>query len=209
MDAKGSYIIKRRMFLKRVNDRIEGANVDHAGFSNALLNSAREVCGKTTRRRQRDRETWWWNEEKQLAVREKKLPFKKWQSEGTEKNRQAKRKVAIAKDRAWKYWSESLQSNEGRAKMFKIAKQMRKERKDIIGSKYVRNENGTLKVKEEESYGKVERLFSSLLNKTNEYQLEEEDKVKGLIWGVAEQIVEQALKSMKVGKALGPFGVTL
>ena len=33
--------------------------------------------------------------------------------------------------------------------MFKIAKQMRKERKDIVGSKYVRNENGTLKVKEE------------------------------------------------------------
>ena len=51
--------------------------------------------------------------------------------------------------RACKYWSESFQSNEGRAKMFKIAKQMRKERKDIVGSKYVRDENGTLKVKEE------------------------------------------------------------
>ena len=58
------------------------------------------------------------------------------QSEGTEdaqkqsreKNRQTERTVAIAKDRAWKNWSESLQSNEGRAKMFKIylAKQMRK-----------------------------------------------------------------------------------
>ena len=45
--------IKRRMFVERVNDRIEGANVDHAGFSNALLNSAREVCGETTGRRQR------------------------------------------------------------------------------------------------------------------------------------------------------------
>ena len=28
--------------------------------------------------------------------------------------------------------------------MFKIAKQMRKERKDIVGSEYVRDENGTL-----------------------------------------------------------------
>ena len=36
--------------------------------------------------------------------------------------------MAIAKDRDWKYWSESLQLNEGRAKMFKIAKQMRKEK---------------------------------------------------------------------------------
>ena len=55
----------------------------------------------------------------QLAVREKKLAFKRWNSEGTEevhkqyreKNRQAKRIVAIAKDRAWKYWNESLQLN--------------------------------------------------------------------------------------------------
>ena len=29
--------------------------------------------------------------------------------------------------------------------MFKIEKQVRKERKDIVGSKYVRDENGTLK----------------------------------------------------------------
>ena len=86
------------MFVERVNDKKEGANVDHAGFSNALLNPAREVGGETTERRQRDRETWWWNEEVQLAVREKKLAFKRWQSEGTEevhkqyrkKNRQAK-----------------------------------------------------------------------------------------------------------------------
>ena len=34
--------------------------------------------------------------------------------------------------------------------MFKIAKQMKKEGKDIIGSKYVKDENETLKVKEEE-----------------------------------------------------------
>ena len=38
-----------------------------------------------------------------------------------------KRMVAIGKDRAWQDWSESLQLSEGRAKMFKIAKQMRKE----------------------------------------------------------------------------------
>ena len=115
--------------------------------------------------------------------------------------------VAMAKDRAWKYWS-ALQSNEGRAKMFKIAKQIRKERKDIVGSKYVRDENGTLKVKEETVMERWGSYFLSLLGETNEYQLEEEDKVKGPIWGLTEQIVEQALKSMKVVKSPGPFGVT-
>ena len=44
--------------------------------------------------------------------------------------------------------------------MFKIAKQMRKERKDIVGSKYVRDENGTRIASERrESYGKAEKLF--------------------------------------------------
>ena len=36
---------------------------------------------------------------------------------------------------------------------------MRKERKDIVGSKYVRDDNGTLKSERRESYGKVEKLI--------------------------------------------------
>ena len=90
--------------------------------------------------------------------------------------------------------------------MFKIAKQMRKERKDIVESKLVRDENGTLKVKEEKVMERWRSYFSSLLNETSEYQLEEEDKVEGPILGVTEQIVEQALKSMKLGKASGLSG---
>ena len=43
-----------------------------------------------------------------------------------------------------------------------------------------------------------------MLNEKNEYQLGEEDQLQGPIQGVAEQMVEQALKSMKVGKVIGP-----
>ena len=57
-----------------------------------MLNSAREVCGETIGRRQKDRETWWWNEEVQLAVREKNLAFKEWQSEGAEEVHEQYRK---------------------------------------------------------------------------------------------------------------------
>ena len=57
--------------------------------------------------------------------------------------------------------------------MFKIAKQMRKEMKDIIGSKYVlRDKNGTLKVKEGKVMERWRSYFSSLLNETNEYHLQ-------------------------------------
>ena len=73
---------------------------------------------------------------------------------------------------------------------------MRKERKDIVGSKYVKDENGIFKQKEEEVMERWRNYFSSLLNKTNEYQLEQEDKVEGPISGVTEQMVEQELKSL-------------
>ena len=99
----------------------------------------------------------------------------------SEKNRLAKRTVAIAKDGAC---IESLQLNEGRAKMFKIAKQMIKERErgycriEI----YVRDENGTLKMKEDqEVMERWRNYFLSLLNEKNE-----KDKVEELIWGVTE-----------------------
>ena len=51
---------------------------------------------------------------------------------------------------------------------------MRKERKDIVGSKYVRDENGTLKVKEEKVMERWRSYFSTLLNEKKECQLEEE-----------------------------------
>ena len=38
-------------------------------------------------------------------------------------------------------------------------------------------------------------------------ELEEKNKVEELIWGVTEQMVEQALKSVKVGKAPGHLGL--
>ena len=47
-------LIKRRVFKERMCDRIEGVNVDHVGFSNAMLSSTREVYGETTGRRQRN-----------------------------------------------------------------------------------------------------------------------------------------------------------
>mgnify|MGYP001793399979 CR=1 FL=1 len=61
--------------------------------------------------------------------------------------------------------------------MFKIAKQMRKERKDIIGSKYLRNENGTLKVKEDEIMERWIIYFSSLLNERNKLMKPTEEDV--------------------------------
>ncbi len=53
------------------------------------------------------------------------------------------------------------------------------------------------------------RYFSELLNEENQYELQDHVKVEGPILGVTVEEVEEALQKMKIGKALGPLGVTM
>ncbi len=50
----------------------------------------------------------------------------------------------MAKEAAWQEWCREIDSAEGRQKMFKIAKQMKEERKDIVGGIYIKDENGNI-----------------------------------------------------------------
>ena len=108
------------------------------------------VCGMTTGHIQRERETWWWCDEVRQAITAKRKAFKEWQAEQTEekkeaykaKTRQANRAVAAAKEAAWQEWCKEIDGAEVRQKMFKIAKQMRKERKEVVGGIYIKDKNG-------------------------------------------------------------------
>ena len=109
----------------------------------SISEACREVCGMTTGRRgPEERETWWWNESVKNAIKAKNDAFKLWQRSRRDEDKKlykllsriASREVARAKDDAWEQWSEGLDSACGRLKMFKIAKQMRKDRQDISGT---------------------------------------------------------------------------
>ena len=41
-------------------------------------------------------------------------------------------------------WSEGLNSRNQQKEMFKIAKQMKKEKKDVTGAKYIKDERGVI-----------------------------------------------------------------
>ena len=56
------------------------------------------------------------------------------------------REVAVAKRTAWEQWSGDLGTAGGRAKMFKVAKQMRRDRKDVDGTNFIKGEDGVIKV---------------------------------------------------------------
>jgi hypothetical protein len=177
---------------------------------------AKEICGETKGKRQKERETWWWSEEVKIAIAEKKKYFKEWQRERTEeakqqykeKARQAKRSVRSAKDQAWQEWCQEIHTTEGRQKMFRLAKQMRKEIKDTTGAKYIKDEAGNIKVEEEEIKSRWKRYFTELLNEENPYELGEEDTTHGPINCVTAEEIKKALKGMKKGKAPGPSGLS-
>ncbi len=92
--------------------------------------------------------------------------------------------------------------------MFKMAKQMKEERKDVIGTRYVKHEHGDIKVEEEDIMQKWKRYFSELLNEENQYELEDHLKVEGPILGVTVEEVEDALQKMTRRKAADPSGLT-
>ncbi len=92
--------------------------------------------------------------------------------------------------------------------MFKMTNQMKEEREDVTGARYVKDEHGNIKVEKADIIQRWKRYFSELLNEENQYETEDHLKVEGPILGVTEKEVEEALQKMKRGKAPGPSGVT-
>ena len=175
----------------------------------------KDVCGVTTGKRGRKRETWWWNEEVQQAIHIKKVAFKTWQRSRElqdkevylARKREAKRVVASAKREALDTWCENLNSTEGKKKMFAMAKQMKRDKKDIVGGYFIKSDAGEI-VTEEGAIQEVWRkYFCKLLNEENPSEIPEVCRVEGPILDVSEEEVEKALRAMKTNKAPGPSGV--
>ena len=152
----------------------------------------------------------------QNAIKAKKDAFKLWQRSRRDEDKQlykllsriASREVARAKDDAWEQWSEGLGSACGRLKMFKIAKQMRKDRQDISGTNYIKDERGDILTVGEDVADRWRRYFDGLLNNENPSSFEDIAPVEGPIMEVSQVEVAAALSKMKKEKAPGPSGVT-
>ena len=205
------------VFKEKLREKMENGEGGWNEFSNKVMDAAREVCGESKGRKHTERITWWWNEEVQEAIKNKKVAYKRWQREGTEVARRdykssrnrAKREVARAKENAWSEWSQNINTSEGRQKMFRVAKQLKKEKKDVVGGKYIKDNTGNIKVNESEIMEKWKGHFNELLNKENRYETEDVSMVEGPIKGVEIVEIQEAMSKMKKGKAPGPSGLTI
>ncbi len=70
---------------------------------------------------------------------------------------------------------------------------MRKERKDVLRARYVKDEHGNIKVEEADIMQRWKRYFRELLNEENQYEIQDHVKVEGPIVGVTEKEVEYGI----------------
>ena len=103
-------------------------------------------------------------------------------------------------------------TKEGRQNIFRIAKQKKKERKDITGTNCLKGDNGELLVSEEQVSDRWREYFEKLLNEERNEENERNDElsaeyVEGPADMISKEEVRQAIQDLKVRKAAGPSGV--
>ena len=158
---------------------------------NGILKATEEVCG-WTKGPARHLQTWWWNEEVAAIIDIKKTKFKEWHiakgsleeeaklKEYIEAKRAAKKAVAKAQQKEREQFPERLDTKEGQRAVFRIAKQMAGERKDIIDMKCLKSENGEILTEPHAVNGRWKHYMEKLLNVENDWdRILEADIVEG------------------------------
>ncbi|XP_071699534.1 uncharacterized protein [Rutidosis leptorrhynchoides] len=170
--------------LERVEagmDTVTQVNADQ--MWNSLATTIRDVAKETlgvavgiSRGHKSSRESWWISDEVQTKVALKQLRFRELIRcrDGTrddrtraeerykEANREAKKAVARANDKAYEDLYRKLDSKEGANDIYRIAKAREHRRRDIDITKFIKDEAGQTIVKEEEIRKRWEGYFSSL-----------------------------------------------
>ena len=116
--------------------------------------------------------------------------------------------MARARAEAWASWSNDLHTADGRQKLFRVAKQMRKDRKDVLGTNYIKDVEGDIKIDESEVAETWKSYFDSLLNQENPNNFEVTDVIEGPVDCITVEDVKKAVISLKDGKAAGPSELT-
>jgi hypothetical protein len=193
-------------------------------LKDCLLEGANEVCGRT-KGPPRHRESWWWNDDVANVVKEKQRLFAiKEKSKGecnkaqanqdlTAYNivkRNANKVIAKAKEAERKKLGEALDRQDEKGKVFRVAKQMVKRNKDVVGGGCVKDRMGKIVVDEVEIKEVWRCYFDKLLNEEfdwNTDSLETGNEVSGPSEDITIYEVKTAIGKMKNDKAAGPSGV--
>ena len=181
-----------------------------------LLEATDSSCGRT-KGPPRHSETWWWNEAVDQAVKEKRRLWKDWKSGRIckevylEAKRKSKRAVYEARSESERIKFANIENRDDqKQEVFRIAKSLVKDNRDIIGEQCIRNDDGILAVSEEAKKVAWKSYYENLLNTENDWDrnnLSEVEAVASAAVLIEKDMVREAIQKMKNRKAAGPSGI--
>jgi Reverse transcriptase (RNA-dependent DNA polymerase)/Endonuclease/Exonuclease/phosphatase family len=216
----------------RLNVRAMG-NVEEVwcGLKDCLLEEAEKVCGKTKGPR-RHNETWFWSDEVGEVVKEKQRQYhifdkakKMYETFKTDANkktmevakksyqqakRNAKQAVSKAQEEERKRFGDELDDENRKGTVFRVARQMVRKNRDVVGGGCVRDTNGRMVVEDEERLEVWRAYYDKLSNEEfpwNKDALTVADVKSGPSEQISPEEVRAAIEKMKNNKAAGPSGV--
>ena len=172
-----------------------------------LLEATDSSCGRT-KGPPRHSETWWWNEAVDQAVKEKRRLWKDWKSGRIckevylEAKRKSKRAVYEARSESERIKFANIENRDDqKQEVFRIAKSLVKDNRDIIGEQCIRNDDGILAVSEEAKKVAWKSYYENLLNTENDWDrnnLSEVEAVASAAVFIEKDMVREAIQKMNV-----------
>ncbi|XP_071699665.1 uncharacterized protein [Rutidosis leptorrhynchoides] len=226
---------KAETFRTTVADRlsVEGDNVAPAHVDqlwNRMASTIREVVKEalgvalgTSRAHKSNRESWWLSDDVQTKVALKQTRFKELitfragtptertrvEERYKEAKREAKKAVAIAKDKAYEDLYRKLDSKEGANDIYRIAKSRERRGRDLVSVKYIKDEAGQSIVREDLIKKRWEEYFASLFGRERTERNGELHEVREyqnnyFCTRINQEEVRSALRKMGRNKTVGP-----
>ncbi|AQK55117.1 hypothetical protein ZEAMMB73_Zm00001d051783 [Zea mays] len=156
------------------------------------------------------------------AIKEKKDCYKRLHQDKCADNiekyriakKSAKRAVSRARGQAYDDLYQRLDTKQGEKDIYRMAKIRERKTRDVNQVKCIKDEANQLLVKNEEIKNRWKEYFNKLFNGGNEsstIELDEpfDDNNRGFVRRIQEYEVKEALKRMKVRKAMGPDGIPI
>ncbi|GJN17177.1 hypothetical protein PR202_gb04227 [Eleusine coracana subsp. coracana] len=199
------------------------ASAAHYGLQSQMMAQvASEVFGVSRGGKQEAKDTWWWNDKVQRAIKEKKECFKRLHLDKSATNiegykiakRAAKRAVSVAKGQAYDNLYQRLGTKEGEKDIYRMARIRERKTRDINQIKCIKDGVDRLLVRDEEIKDRWREYFDKLFNGEEEGPILElddsfDDNNRRFVRRIQETEIEEALKRMKSGKAMGPDGIPI
>ena len=193
---------------------------------------ADEVCGKT-KGAPRHSETWWWNDEVAEKIKEKRRLFGIYdKSKNLKDNSRIEVKAAIgehkrnydlakretksaiyrAKEAERRKFGERLEEEDKKGNVFRVAKQLVRKNKIVVGGGCVKGVNGETVVEDEQVLEVWRSHYDKISNEEFEWDkdnLVRMEAVCGPCEKISVQEVQAAVAKMKNNKSAGPSGVVV